>query len=193
MVGKVPKKALTAARLAGSRNVSIANTDETVRKENSKKTVMPLIGGRVALREELALGDDRRNHARLQLLARQVVILQVAVFVAEGLALVQRAGEHVGHVGLRVQRVARVVPAVAALVARLQLVGLHDLRGVVRQILAVLRVGRYAGLLLNALVDDGAGLPIGVIAAVRHDRRVVEMDVVGPRIASAPAHSRDSM
>ena len=26
------KKALTAARLAGSRNVSIANTDETVRK-----------------------------------------------------------------------------------------------------------------------------------------------------------------
>jgi hypothetical protein len=153
---------------------------------------MPLIGGRVALREELALGDDRRNHARLQLLARQVVILQVAVFVAEGLALVQRAGEHVGHVGLRVQRVARVVPAVAALVARLQLVGLHDLRGVVRQILAVLRVGRYAGLLLNALVDDGAGLPIGVIAAVRHDRREIKMDVVGPRIASAPAHSRDS-
>jgi len=64
------KKALTAARLAGSRNVSIANTDETVRKENSKKTVMPLIGGGVALREELALGDDRRNHARLQLLER---------------------------------------------------------------------------------------------------------------------------
>ena len=126
-------------------------------------------------------------------MARQVVILQVAVFVAEGLALVQRAGEHVGHVGLRVQRVARVVSAVAALVARLQLVGLHDLRGVVRQILAVLRIGRYAGLLLNALVDDGAGLPIGIIAAVRHDRRVVEMDVVGPRIASAPAHLRDSV
>ena len=185
------KKALTAARLAGSRNVSIANTDETERKH--QKMVMPLIGGRVALREELALGDDRRNHARLQLLARQVVILQVAVFVAEGLALVQRAGEHVGHVGLRVQRVARVVPAVAALVARLQLVGLHDLRGVVRQILAVLRVGRYAGLLLNALVDDGAGLPIGVISAVRHDRREIEVDVVGSRIASAPAHLRDSV
>lgn len=148
------------------------------------------IGGRVALREELALGDDRRNHARLQLLARQVVILQVAAFVAEGLAVVKRAGKHERHVGLRLKRVARVVHAVAALVARFQLVGLHNLRRIVRQELAVLRIGRYAGLFLNALVDDGARLPVGIIAAVRHDRREIEMDVVGSGVARCPAHCR---
>jgi len=147
-----------------------------------------LIRRRVALHHQLALGYDRRNHARLQLLARQVVILQVAVFVAEGLAIIKRAGKHVGRVGLRLQRVARVVHAVAALVARLQLVGLHDLRGIVRQILAVLRVGCYAGLLLNALVDDGPGLPVGIIAPVCHDGREVEMDVVGSSVARCPAH-----
>ena len=83
-------------------------------------------------RHQLVLRDDRRNHARLQLLARQVVILQVAVFIAERLAVVQHAGKHMGHIALRFQRVARVVPAVSALVARLRLIGLHDLRGVVR-------------------------------------------------------------
>lgn len=86
----------------------------------------------VAAHQQLVLGDDRRNHARLQLLARQVVVLQVAAFVSEGLAPVKHARKHVRHVGLRLKRVARVVDAIAALVASLQLVGLHDLRGVVR-------------------------------------------------------------
>jgi len=186
------KKASIAARLAGFRNVSIANTDDT------RQCVINLIVFNCFLLflicigepacDQLVLRDDRRNHARLQLLARQVVILQVAVFVAEGLAVVKHAGKHEGHVGLRLKRVARVVDAVAALVARLQLVGLHDLRGVVRQELAVLRVGRYAGLLLNALVDDGARLPVGIVATVCHDWREVEMDVVGSGVASGPAH-----
>lgn len=121
-------------------------------------------------------------------MARQVVILQVAGFVAEGLAVVEHAGKHVRHVALRLHRVAGVVHAVAALVARLHLVSLHDLRGIVCQILAVLRVGLYAGLFLNALVDDGTGLPIGIIAPVGHDWREIEMDVVGTGIARSPAH-----
>lgn len=144
----------------------------------------------VAAHQQLVLSDDRRNHARLQLLARQVVILQVAAFVSEGLAGVKRAGKHERHVGLRLKRVARIVHAVAALVARFQLVGLHNLRRIVRQKLAVLRIGRYAGLFLNALVDDGARLPVGIIAAVRHDRREIEMDVVGSGVARCPAHCR---
>ena len=86
------------------------------------------------------MADDRRNHARLQLLARQVVILQVTVFIPEGLAVFKHAGKHVGSIALRLKRVAGVINTVAALVARFQLVGLHDLGGVVRQVLAVLRV-----------------------------------------------------
>jgi hypothetical protein len=117
-------------------------------KENSKKPVRKNPSVRsircgVPLHEQVALGNDWRNHARLQLLARQVVILQVAVFIAERLAVVQRAGKDVRHVALRLKRIARItriVPAVAALVARLRLIGLHDLGGVVRQVLAVLRV-----------------------------------------------------
>jgi hypothetical protein len=149
---------------------------------------MDLIRRGVAAHQQLVLGDDRRNHARLQLLTRQVVVLQVAAFIAEGLAPVKHAGKHEGHVGLRLKRVARVVDAVAALIARLQLVGLHDLRGVVRQKLAVLRIGGDAGLFLNALVDGSAGLPVGIVATVRHDWREIKMDVVGSSVARCPAH-----
>jgi len=113
-----------------------------MKEMNNQNTtiVFKLIGCRITLHEQLALGDDRRNHARLQLLARQVVVLQVAGFVTEGLAVFKHAGKHVRHVGLRLHRVARIIHAVAALVACVQLIGLHDLRGIVRQILAVLRV-----------------------------------------------------
>ena len=142
----------------------------------------------VAAHQQLVLGNDRCNHARLQLLARQVVILQVAAFVAERLAVVKHAGKYKRHIGLRLKRVARVVHAVAALVASFQLVDLHDLRGIVRQVLAVLRIGRDAGLFLNALVDNGTGLPVRIIAAVRHDRREIEVDVVGSGVARCPAH-----
>ena len=137
------------------------------------------------------LSDDRRNHARLQLLARQVVILQVAAFVSEGLAIIKNAGKHKRHIGLRLKRVARVVHAVAALVARFHLVGLHDLRRIVRQKLAVLRIGGDAGLFLNALVDSGTGLPVRIISAVRHDWREIKMDVVGSSVARCPAHCND--
>ncbi len=86
----------------------------------------------VALQHQFVRNNLGRNHARLQLLARQVVILEVAVFISEGLAVVKRAGEHVWHIALRLKGVARVVHAAAALVARLQLIGLHDLNGIVR-------------------------------------------------------------
>ena len=134
------------------------------------------------------MSDDRCNHARLQLLARQVVVLQVAIFVAERLAVVKHAGKHVRHIGLRLKRVARVIHAAAALVACLHLICLHDLRGIVRQIMAVLRIGLYTSLFLNALVDDRARLPVGIIASVGHDWRVVEMDVVGSSVARSPTH-----
>jgi len=177
------------SRVLATSVLQIRTTQNSKEMNNQNTTIVfKLIGRRITLHEQLALGDDRRNHARLQLLARQVVVLQVAGFVTEGLAVFKHAGKHVRHVGLRLHRVARIIHAVAALVARLQPIGLHDLAGIVRQILAVLRIGLYAGLFLNALVDDGAGLPVGVIAPVGHDWRVIEMDVVGSSVACGPAH-----
>jgi hypothetical protein len=129
----------TKHQLPGTSRV-LATSVLQIRTTQNSKEMKELIGRRVALHEQLALRDDRRNHARLQLLARQVVVLQVAGFVTEGLAVFKHAGKHVRHVGLRLHRVARIIHAVAALVARLQPIGLHDLRGIVRQILAVLRV-----------------------------------------------------
>jgi hypothetical protein len=46
-------------------------------------------------------------------------------------------------------------------------------------------------LFLNALVDGSAGLPVGIVATVRHDWREIKMDVVGSSVARCPAHHKD--
>jgi hypothetical protein len=43
-------------------------------------------------------------------------------------------------------------------------------------------------LFLNALVHNGTGLPVGIIAPVGHDWREIEMDVVGSSVARSPTH-----
>jgi len=92
---------------------------------------MHSIGRWIATHQQLVLGNDGCDHSRLQLLARQVIVLQIAVFIAKWLAAVKRAIKNERNIRLRLQRVARVEHTAAALIACLHLIRLHDLRGIV--------------------------------------------------------------